>query len=224
MVSGFRAIRPGDISRPHCADFDTDPLRMIRNLGATLEKKGDCKKPKGEFELIFKGRTGTPWKQIMPTVRYLVRSSGTVKIQYDAFSSYFNLLRTSRYGGNIKGLNCFKNKWRNLCVSRISGNIATVQDIHKDLLLLIDSCGTMILLDKDMIGIWPTRREELEQALPREVDISKFGYNEIDAALIAWKNRDREAIKKEKEGKKRKEAEDDQGGRSAKRRAGDGGL
>jgi hypothetical protein len=65
----------------HMAAFLIDPLRKIRRLGG----EGKIK----QFELVFPGRTGKVWKEILVEVRDLVRGKSDVK-DYELFRRYFD--------------------------------------------------------------------------------------------------------------------------------------
>lgn len=76
-----KTIQPGDLSRMHMIVFLIDPLRKIRALGG----EGKIK----EVELIFAGRTGEVWKEILDVVKDLVCGKSVVE-DYEVFRRYFD--------------------------------------------------------------------------------------------------------------------------------------
>jgi hypothetical protein len=175
IEGAYSEIIPGDISSTHCVAFLTDPLRMIRNLGATLKREDSGREPKVGFKLTFMDQTKTSGKQNVPNVRDFVRCSGTAEIQYSIFSAYFDLTRRVNRTKLFQITDMFHCDMRRLCIVRMSGNKAAFRDAHKIFDASIERYLGGCQLSKEKTEVWCKKQKELEQLLPTEVDTSKFG-------------------------------------------------
>ncbi|KAK4545449.1 hypothetical protein LTR36_002799 [Oleoguttula mirabilis] len=230
IMREFRGIRPGNLSRPHLTAFLTDPLRTIRSLHDGNKK--------GKLTLKYTGETGHPWKEIRTAVRELVLSDQVVP-NYQIFIAYFTNLRPlleaaewlSRTASPAT-FNRVEQLASTLASSRIRADLHGFHAAHKALAEVLEGFVRKQLDFSDAAHYdsiqeceWKLREvmyllPELEAALPaREVDVSGFGYNEIDRKLREWKDGsgDRRAAAKRK-----REEKDGQGGK--KKGSGGGGA
>jgi hypothetical protein len=207
-----RAIEPSQLSRAHRVAFLTDPIRMIRNLGASIEQEGNGSKPKVEFKLNFSGQDGNPWKSIASTLHDLVQSSEENKVPYDVFKPYFDILWPFQLiCWEIDYVNSkVARMWPKLYTARIKGALKSFHKIHHAIVETFEDSLNEKVRDYSDEELEYVREsiDELAGALPKDVDTSKFGFNEIDDALAVWKNQDKEA---EKEAKKSEQAEKEAG-------------
>ncbi|KAK5714990.1 hypothetical protein LTR15_010406 [Elasticomyces elasticus] len=211
LMREFANIRPGQLSRAHITAFLTDPFRTVRKL-----KDG---RKKGKFTLDFAGKSGRPWRDILPEIRGLVQSDEPVP-DYKVFCKYWEVLRPllsvaeAAFGKqDVKLLDKAQN---GLCCARIRGDIKALKQSHDLLVTAVD--GRVAT----KVGGKPSRsyqeaealehklREiaylvlELASVLPADdADTSFFGYNRSDEALREWQTHGRAAEKQAKAKRKR---------------------
>ncbi|KAK4956731.1 hypothetical protein LTR10_006259 [Elasticomyces elasticus] len=222
LMREFADIRPGQLSRAHITAFLTDPLRTVRNL-----KDG---RKKGKFTLDFAGKSGRPWRDILPEIRGLVQSDEPVP-DYKVFCRYWEVLRSlqsvaeAAFGKqDVKLLDKARN---GLCCARIRGDITALKQNHDLLVAAVDGMVSAKVRGKpsrsyqDAETLEHELREvaylmlELASALPTDdADTSFFGYNRSDEALREWQTHGRAA---EKQAKAKRKREKDAKGEPAKK-------
>ncbi|KAK3656842.1 hypothetical protein LTR56_002823 [Elasticomyces elasticus] len=222
LMREFADIRPGQLSRAHITAFLTDPLRIVRNL-----KDG---RKKGNFTLDFAGKSGRPWRDILPEIRNLVQSDEPVP-NYKVLCKYWEVLRSLQSVAEAafgkQDVKLLDKALNGLCCARIRGDIKALKQNHD----LLDAAMDGRIAAK--MGGKPSRsyqdaetlehelREiayltlELASALPAgDADTSFFGYSRSDEALREWQTHGRAA---EKQAKAKRKREKDARGEPAKK-------
>ncbi|KAK5710231.1 hypothetical protein LTR17_019066 [Elasticomyces elasticus] len=222
LMREFADIRPGQLSRAHITAFLTDPLRTVRNL-----KDG---RKKGKFTLDFAGKSGRPWRDILPEIRGLVQSDEPMP-DYKVFCKYWEVLRSllsvteAAFGKqDVKLLDKARN---GLCCARVRGDVRALKQNHDLLVAAIDGRiaakvgGKPSRSYQDAQTLEHELRKmaylmlELASALPADdANTSYFGYNRSDDALREWQTHGRAA---EKQAKAKRKREKDAKGEPAKK-------
>ncbi|KAK3632727.1 hypothetical protein LTR56_016197 [Elasticomyces elasticus] len=211
LMREFADIRPGQLSRAHITAFLTDPLQR-------------------KFTLDFAGKSGRPWRDILPEIRGLVQSDEPVP-DYKVFCKYWEILRTilsvaeAAFGKqDMKSLDKALN---GLCCARVRGDIQALKQNHDLLITAVDGRiaakmgGKPSTSYQDAETLEYELREiaylmlELAWALPADdAYTSFFGYNRSDEALREWQTHGRAD---EKQAKAKRKREKDAKGEPAKK-------
>ncbi|KAK5732327.1 hypothetical protein LTR17_010641 [Elasticomyces elasticus] len=222
LMREFADIRPGELSRAHITAFLTDPLRTVRNL-----KDG---RKKGKFTLDFAGKSGRPWRDILPKIRGLVQSDEPVP-DYKVFCKYWEVLRpllsVAEAAFGKQDVKLLDKALNGLCRARVRGDIQALKQNHDLLITAVDGRiaakmgGKSSTSYQDAETLEYELREiaylmlELASALPADdADASFFGYNRSDKALREWQTHGRAV---EKQAKAKREREKDAKGAPAKK-------